>query len=613
MKRLFYLFLVATVAFVGCTNDEDLGVGFSGEAVSFSVMELTRGVETKDEWEDGDTFAIFEKNSEISKCYEIVDANELVLTIVDNADPFYVTTGSENNEYIAFHPYVARWSVTDYENAISTNFNSVDYISSGSYDKSTTFNFSHTQTLLTFTFLAGLEFSDGFDTLTATLTIGSDVKVFKFSDLDGAMSYTFSTLVNPIAEADFASTEKSLVVVGYDDYGVIHPCYMDLGTTTPSSWNAGNIYNYDNLAVGTFDIFYKSGTDTYEIYTAVGLKAFANLANGGGGGDGARYAGFPGFSATPNTDINGKLMDDIDLSSVCYKVDGTTTNDKNWNPIGNNSTGYTYTYTGTFDGNGKEVKNLYINDGSNNQGLFGCVMNANIHDLGVVDGSVKSTGNNVGAIVGWASSSTISGCYNTGDVESSDKDNVGGIVGYTYSSTVTSCYSCGAVSGAYYVGGVVGQAATSSEVISSYNTGDVESSNGNVGGIVGYAVSSSSVSGCYNTGDVESIGKDNVGGVVGWASSASITSCYSCGEVSGSSSVGGVVGLDSSSTISSCYYDTTVAGSIGTITGVEGLDTTAMTTGTLYSNLSSALSNTWVADTGINNGYPILTWQINGN
>jgi hypothetical protein len=37
------------------------------------------------------------------------------------------------------------------------------------------------------------------------------------------------------------------------------------------------------------------------------------------------------------TNIYFKMMKDIDLSSVCYKVDGTAASDKSWTPIGNNT------------------------------------------------------------------------------------------------------------------------------------------------------------------------------------------------------------------------------------------------------------------------------------
>ncbi len=666
MKRLFYLFLVAAAAFVGCTNDDDSGLDCSGEAVSFSVMELTRSAETKEAWKNGDQFAIFEEGSQkYSKCYEMLSATDLTLTAAAGVEPFYITSTSSSNEYLAFYPYIAGWSYADYQAAIATNFNEVDFISSGdNFSTNTTFDFSHKQSLLTFTFLAGLEFSNGFDALTVTLTIGNDVEIFEFSDLGGVSSYTFSTLVNTIATNDFGTTAKSFVAVGYDNSGVVYPCYMDFTTsntitsTSIDSWEAGGNYSYDYLAVGTFDIFYKLATDTYEIYTAAGLKAFANLVNGTDSDAGAHYAGFDGFSSSPQAIIDGKLMEDIDLVTVCSKDNGS------WIPIGNNDTsGNSAIYKGEFDGNGKVVKNLYIDSDSDYQGLFGYTYkntntgtNAKISNLGVVNGSVK--GNfYVGGVVGYAQNSSISdcyntatvdgvidvggvvgyavgeitNCYNTGDVKGS-KLSVGGVAGKLNYSAVSDCYNTGNIEnygdidGGSYTGGVVGEAYNNTTVTKCYNTGDVKSSYESVGGVVGYLYTNSKVSDCYNTGNVESSYR-YVGGVVGKTSSV-VTSCYSCGAVSGSSNIGGVVGIKSSGDITNCYYDnqtvgegvtynapTTAVGDTAddTENNVTGLSTAYMTGGTLLSYLQNGDLTIWAADTGINNGYPILVWQTSAN
>ncbi len=59
-----------------------------------------------------------------------------------------------------------------------------------------------------------------------------------------------------------------------------------------------------------------------------------------------------------------------------------------------------------------------------------------------------------------------------------------------------------------------------------YNTGEVNGSEGMTGGVVGWISGSGSVSGCYNIGDVSSGGK-NIGGVVGWISNGElVSSCY---------------------------------------------------------------------------------------
>ncbi len=393
----------------------------------------------------------------------------------------------------------------------------------------------------------------------------------------------------------------------------------DVAPIAACAWRDNSTHNYPTLDIGKnadeidwiYDIVYNSGT--YEIYSAKGLEYFAALVNGttlpasatadteGGvvtsGGD----AYFVDLGGLPQPGINGSILIDKDSEIA---LDGT------WTPIGNYSDSNTPKYTGTFAGNNRKITGLSTDSSKNYQGLFGYVDNATISGIYICEGSVKG-GDYVGGVVGYANnSSTISGCYNTSDVDGDDVtgsgDYVGGVVGYANnSSTISGCYNTSDVKGdndtnsGSYVGGVVGYA-DSSTVSGCYNTGDVNGriykvggvvgcaysstisgcyndggsisggSSGYVGGVVGQANYSSTVSGCYNTGDIT--GKqDYVGGVVGDIvdSSSSVTSCYSCGAVSSEISttyIGGVVGYNNDSgTISYCYYDYSTIGTTNTV------------------------------------------------
>ena len=168
----------------------------------------------------------------------------------------------------------------------------------------------------------------------------------------------------------------------------------------------------------------------YQIYNADQLKWFAEQVNSG------------------STSINGKLMNDIDLSGICgANINGA---EVNWTPIGNK----TNQFSGTFDGNGYEVKNLYINSTDEYQGLFG-YNEGTIQNLGV-SGDVKGD-RYVGGVCGQLYSGTITNCYNTGTV--SGYARVGGVCGeITIYAKITNCYNAGSVSGSssYYIGGVCG-------------------------------------------------------------------------------------------------------------------------------------------------------------
>ena len=118
----------------------------------------------------------------------------------------------------------------------------------------------------------------------------------------------------------------------------------------------------------------------YEISTATQLENFRDLVNDEN-------------DQTADPDAHAKLMNDIDLSSVCGESLNSGTS---WNPIG---TSEENAYTGTFDGNGKTISGLYINDSTADyQGLFGFVgRSGKVQNLSV-SGSVS--GDISGGVVG---------------------------------------------------------------------------------------------------------------------------------------------------------------------------------------------------------------------
>ena len=134
----------------------------------------------------------------------------------------------------------------------------------------------------------------------------------------------------------------------------------------------------------------------YQISTGAELAWFAKTVNGG------------------TNNIKGKLTKDIDLAGFP------------WTPIGNTSKGF----TGELDGAGFAVRNLYIYSTADNQGLIGRLgANGKVHDL-TVTGSVTTTGNTAGGIVGHAPAKTsVINCLNEADVTA--KTCVAGVVGKT--------------------------------------------------------------------------------------------------------------------------------------------------------------------------------------
>lgn len=270
--------------------------------------------------------------------------------------------------------------------------------------------------------------------------------------------------------------------------------------------------------------------------------------------NGAQLAHFASMVNSGQTSINGKLTADIELNNTTGWENWSESNApaNTWTPIGNSS----QPFTGTLDGDGHSVSGIYINSGTDYQGLVGVLDNGGtLQNLGVKASYIKGR-NFVGGLCGTNMMGNVTNCYNSGTVAGSNQ--VGGVCGWNYDGTVTNCYNAGNVTGNAYVGGVCGENADN--VTNCYNTGSVTGSN-YVGGVCGQNYAT--VTNCYNTGNVT--GNDAyVGGVCGDNYIGTVTNCYNTGSVEGNYSVGGVCGLNEFGTVTNCYYLTgTAASGIG--------------------------------------------------
>ncbi|MCL2851122.1 MAG: hypothetical protein FWE01_02045 [Firmicutes bacterium] len=136
-----------------------------------------------------------------------------------------------------------------------------------------------------------------------------------------------------------------------------------------------------NSGTGTPDRnWYEPAQNEFEIWTADELAGFAQLVN--------RTYGTGNGRSFNNKTV--RLMANIDLSEHY----GETFNDgKGWIPIGFNLNSGSWTFHGTFDGNGKTIKGLYINQSEvASFGLFGIVAaGATIKNLTLIDVDITST------------------------------------------------------------------------------------------------------------------------------------------------------------------------------------------------------------------------------
>ena len=356
-----------------------------------------------------------------------------------------------------------------------------------------------------------------------------------------------------------------------------------------------------------------------------------------------------------NLDGSYILMNDLDSTTPGYEeLAGPAANGgKGWQPIG----GIHAHFTGTFDGHGHEIHDLFINRPDElGVALFVSVYSSGIiKDVGVVnviitgDASVGSlvaiNGGNVsnsyfsGSVIGYHSvgglvgvnlvevnyDGTVSDSYSTGNVNG--QDDVGGLVGsnhgtvsYSYSTggvtgnelvgglvgdnregTLSYCYSIASVTGYAGVGGLAGY--SDGTVSNSYSSGNV-AGDWDVGGLAGS--NSDTVDNSYSTGNVT--GNSNVGGLVG-VNVGTVSSSYSSGNVFGEQDVGGLIGYNwTGGTVSNSFWDIETSGQ-ATSDGGTGKNTTEMQDITTFSLAGWNI----IAVGGSGERNPVYIWNIVNN
>ena len=228
--------------------------------------------------------------------------------------------------------------------------------------------------------------------------------------------------------------------------------------------------DYDVNSDGTNDTAYK-------ISTAADLLWFAEQVNGG------------------NNEINGVLMNDIDLSTVCSATLG------NWTPIGTE----TKNFKGSFDGRGFTVKNLYYNNTTDGKyvGLFGIADKSTIRNV-TVTGAINAYQCAAGIVGDMNSDGLIENCINYVDVTVSYRYASG--IASMSGSPISGCSNFGDISAesddGYYVAGISGQAYQ--PISNCLNAGNISTKSYQVCGIAGIQYMGT-VTNCINTGEVSAV------------------------------------------------------------------------------------------------------------
>ena len=212
----------------------------------------------------------------------------------------------------------------------------------------------------------------------------------------------------------------------------------------------------------------------------------------------------------PNT-FEGKtvtLTADIDLKG--YR----------WYPIGGFYNKNWFSFSGTFNGQGHSVSNIYVNDANSAKGLFGYVFNGSIKNVNMVGGLVASifsqidgeggdgSSSDIGGLVGYAGNcKEITNCHSSVNVSGNEKvGSLCGEVSIDQDAIISNCSASGTVFGRQSCGGLIGKAYGGLYVQNSFATGDVNLKSGDTnpwyrGGLIGHSFYAT-ISNCYSTGTV---------------------------------------------------------------------------------------------------------------
>ena len=302
----------------------------------------------------------------------------------------------------------------------------------------------------------------------------------------------------------------------FDSFG---PDYDENAEYPIDTWN-GDIATADELAAAT--------DDTNKVVTVESGKLLAALVEAVNNGN--DYAGYT-IRLTKNLDLNGN----------------------EWTPIGTKGT--SNVFKGTFDGDGRTIKNLKISSGDC-VAFFGAVENATVKNL-TVEGNVngKNAAGIVARVVGGA---IIENCVNRATINASDK--AAGIVMYAQGSSSSDQY---------------GPLSSDCVIKNCKNYGAVNANKIAAGGIYGWSGDESGklkITDCENNGVVTATNTAQAGGIAGNCRVITVENCANNGTVTSAANAGGIVGKNDTkaSTITSCKNTATVVGAEYKTGGIAG-------------------------------------------
>lgn len=305
------------------------------------------------------------------------------------------------------------------------------------------------------------------------------------------------------------------------------------------------------------------------------------------------------FGGGDGTEISPYIVQDAhdlwavrnDLSAHYVQVNNIDLNifveGNGWEPIGQLDT----PFTGLYNGNNFEIKNLWCGNITGYVGLFGYVAGGFLHniilsnvilakaqlDIGALVGYITNTSENAvvnchatgiineqkqytttsrGGLIGRVLNGGIKDSSFTGIIRSSRGSNTGGLVGYLNGST-QKCWANAEIDAedTIRVGGFAGYIVGGSHAYN-YTITNIISASSEVGGFAGRT--RGQILNCWARGKVQ--GTSGVGGFAGLLDGGLITNCYAATFLEGDEDVGGFVGQKSTGTVNGCVWDKEVSG-----------------------------------------------------
>lgn len=523
-------------------SDENLTSSLLGFSVNENEVDNSKNVKY---WEGNKNYS--ENNKIVFPAFSNGDSSDLVPCVIQGI----VDTGSDNSSSLTF-------SLLNFSSSIDSleDTGKVFAIKTGSGDNQ---NWQQKTTLD--------DFSLEIDCSTSSVLQVVITDAFEDEELDWTSNSYYCQFINYIKD----SSSSSLIELTNDTVNrfttITNNSSSKIKCTAQIDSNFNVVISATEVqpAIPESGLALQIGTDGEKdkiyVYNKTGLENLRNLVNGTI--EGTLTVGIYEKTGTFNydsteggySDFNAILLNDIELDSTVE-----------WTPIG---TEY-YPYIGTFDGNGKTVSGMNINQQAEKVGFFYATNGATIKDL-TIQGKIEFDGqlsySYIGGFAGYSKNTSYINCINNVEITYSNYGNsyIGGLVGQIENCNFTNCINLAEISVSENVGGIVGigEDNSSNQFEKCINLGSLIALK-YAGGIIGYNSDCGyTIKNCLNLADIgnEDETANQLSGIIAPGNSSitceqDVGYCLNLGKLKGVANLYPITSNSSSSRTEN-YYDCT--------------------------------------------------------